>query len=106
MIRPLLDRDPSVFSRWSMGSRPVFGWVIFGSELKGGCLSLFLVFVTGCLRLRPGFPLHWILRMFCLVLVGISCMLRLLMSSSPSTRWTGLFSGSFGTARMVSEGLL
>ena len=39
---------------------------IFGSGFWGGCLVQYLVLVTGFLRLKPGFLLHWILRRFCL----------------------------------------
>ena len=71
--------------------RPLFGLDIFGSGLKGGCLSRFLVLETVSVGWKLGFQLRWILRRFFPGLVGISCMSWLLMSSSFLTLLTGPF---------------
>ena len=57
------------------GYGPLFGSLISKIGFRAGFHRLCSVLEMGDLRLKPGFPPHWILRRFCLVREGISCML-------------------------------
>ena len=81
---------PSACSRLCTGCGLPFGLDICGCGLRGGYLSRCLVSVMVHFR-WPGSPLRWILKNIFPGLVGVSHTLWSLMSSSPSTLWTGLF---------------